>query len=221
MLSSTVPRLSRVRALPLSPSFARIMCSSSGETVDKRQYEVYLGAFYVVIGALFIYASEINDGAGRSKCQTILSALWLGFVMAVSLMEAWVKFRAPLLRKFIAVDVGRHVFSALNIVEVVLCVTLWVITRDYAHQIPFAVASLMLLLQVLLLTPALNDRAKHLIVDSIGADAALAKEYKAYCAELQAELGGREIPAAHWHIVYVAFEVGKAGLLAATVWNTY
>lgn len=155
----------------------------------------------------------------KSKCQFVISALWLGFVLAVSLMEAWVKFRAPLLKKYVAVDVGRHVFSALNLVESVFCLTLWVIGRDEVRKIPFVITSLMLLLQVLVVTPALNDRAKHLIVTTATTDVALRKEYGAYCDELRAELGGRKIPAAHWHIVYVAFEIIKSGLLGSVLLN--
>jgi len=35
-------------------------------------------------------------------------------------MEAWVKFSTPLLERHVAFDVGRHVFVALNTVEVVI-----------------------------------------------------------------------------------------------------
>lgn len=46
--------------------------------------------------------------------QFVVALLWTGFVLAISFMEAPVKFRAQSLPKNIAVDVGRTVFWALN-----------------------------------------------------------------------------------------------------------
>lgn len=44
--------------------------------------------------------------------------LWGGANMAINWLEAPVKFQAPSLTRAIGLDVGRHVFSALNKVEV-------------------------------------------------------------------------------------------------------
>lgn len=54
----------------------------------------------------------------ESKHASIVQLLWCGFVMAISLMEAWVKFRAQFSIRYIALDMGRLVFFALNKVEI-------------------------------------------------------------------------------------------------------
>jgi len=57
----------------------------------------------------------------------VVSFIWIGFVLAISFMEAWVKFRAESLDLPTALDVGRHVFGALNGVERVFSVFLMVV----------------------------------------------------------------------------------------------
>ena len=47
----------------------------------------------------------------------VVSFIWIGFILSISFMEAWVKFRAESLDLPTALDVGRHVFGALNVVE--------------------------------------------------------------------------------------------------------
>lgn len=46
--------------------------------------------------------------------------LWIGFVCAISFLEAWLKFRAPGVTIPLGLGIGRLVFSALNKVEWVL-----------------------------------------------------------------------------------------------------
>lgn len=43
---------------------------------------------------------------------------WFGFMSAINFMEAWVKFHSPSVKREQLLDVGRHVFSALNTVEI-------------------------------------------------------------------------------------------------------
>lgn len=43
--------------------------------------------------------------------------IWIGFVGAISFMEAWLKFRAPGVDLKIGLSIGQLVFSALNRVE--------------------------------------------------------------------------------------------------------
>ena len=43
--------------------------------------------------------------------------LWIGFVCAISFMEAWLKFRAPGITRPLGLGIGRLVFKALNKVE--------------------------------------------------------------------------------------------------------
>ena len=44
--------------------------------------------------------------------------VWAGLVLGVSFLEAPVKFTAPSVTRAIGLDVGRHVFAALNRVEI-------------------------------------------------------------------------------------------------------
>ena len=53
-----------------------------------------------------------------------LSFLWLGMVLAISFLEAPLKFRAPGVTLQIGLGIGRLVFRALNITEVVLAVVI-------------------------------------------------------------------------------------------------
>lgn len=48
--------------------------------------------------------------------------MWIGFVGAISSMEAWLKFRAPGITLPLGLGIGRLVFNALNKVELVLAV---------------------------------------------------------------------------------------------------
>jgi len=52
-----------------------------------------------------------------AKYGFVLSFVWVGFLLGISFMEAWVKFRAESLDFPVALDVGVHVFGALNMVE--------------------------------------------------------------------------------------------------------
>lgn len=52
-----------------------------------------------------------------AKYGFVLSFVWIGFLLAISFMEAWVKFRAVSLDLSTGLDVGMHVFGALNMVE--------------------------------------------------------------------------------------------------------
>ncbi|WP_461631034.1 hypothetical protein [Labilibaculum euxinus] len=52
-----------------------------------------------------------------AKYGFVLSFVWVGFLLAISFMEAWVKFRAVSLDLPIGLDVGVHVFGALNMIE--------------------------------------------------------------------------------------------------------
>ena len=53
---------------------------------------------------------------------TATAWLWLGMVLAISFLEAPLKFRAPGLDLRVGLAIGRLVFRALNAVEVVLAV---------------------------------------------------------------------------------------------------
>ncbi len=46
--------------------------------------------------------------------------LWLGFVLSISFMEAWLKFQAEGVTQVIGLNIGRLVFGTLNKVELFL-----------------------------------------------------------------------------------------------------
>jgi hypothetical protein len=53
-----------------------------------------------------------------------VAAVWLGMVLAISFLEAPLKFRAPGITLALGLGIGRLVFAALNRVEVVLAVVI-------------------------------------------------------------------------------------------------
>ena len=53
-----------------------------------------------------------------------LTFVWLGMVLAISFLEAPLKFRAPDVTIRIGLGIGRLVFTALNAVETVLAATM-------------------------------------------------------------------------------------------------
>lgn len=56
----------------------------------------------------------------------VIPFLWLGMVLAISFLEAPIKFRAPGVTVELGVGIGRLVFRALNVVELVLAAALTV-----------------------------------------------------------------------------------------------
>jgi hypothetical protein len=114
--------------------------------------------------------------------------VWLGMVLAISFLEAPLKFRAPGVTLQLGLGIGRLVFRALNACEAVLAVA--VVAAFVAHQpsagaaVGAAVAVVCLLLQVVLIRPRLQRRS-------------------------DAVLAGAEGPRSHAHYVYVGFEVVK------------
>ena len=121
--------------------------------------------------------------------------IWLGMVAAISFLEAPLKFRAPGVTTPIGLGIGRLVFRALNMCEVVLAavalvgVVLGRAPLSAAIAVLVAVAALGA--QVVLVRPALSRRS----------DAVLAgAETAAKAAE-----AGRS----HAHLFYVGFEAIK------------
>lgn len=90
---------------------------------------------------------------------------WIGFVCAISFMEAWLKFRAPGVTLPVGLGIGRLVFGALNRVEWVFAVV--VCASAVAHNKPLGMAGIsvftaaaLLVLQTAWLLPALDARAE-------------------------------------------------------------
>lgn len=107
----------------------------------------------------------------RHPVALIITFVWVGFVCAISFLEAWLKFRAEGVTLPIGLGIGRLVFGALNKVELVLAVSIAIellITKGLGKRhwivvLPFAT----LLLQTFFVLPALDERAALVIA---GAD---------------------------------------------------
>lgn len=118
--------------------------------------------------------------------------LWLGMVVAISFIEAPLKFRAPGVTLQIGLGIGRLVFRALNGCELVLAVALVVafVVRppSVGAAVAAGVAILMLLAQVLFVRPRLTRRS-------------------------DAVLAGADGPCSHAHFVYIGLELVKIAAL--------
>ena len=114
--------------------------------------------------------------------------VWLGMVLAISFIEAPLKFRAPGVTLPIGLGIGRLVFRALNGCEVVLAAAIVVsfVVRPPASAafVAVAVAGVALLVQIAAVRPVLSKRS-------------------------DAVLAGGEGPRSHAHRWYVALEVVK------------
>lgn len=97
------------------------------------------------------------------------SFLWIGFIGAISFMEAWLKFQAPGITVPLGLGIGRLVFSALNKVEWVLALIIlgnFVVGKvnfSSPRTILYALPLTLLVLQTVWLLPALNVRVELLL----------------------------------------------------------
>jgi hypothetical protein len=121
--------------------------------------------------------------------------LWLGMVLAISFLEAPLKFRAPGVTVPIGLGIGRLVFRALNGVEAVLAVVLVVaiIADDLATGavVGAVIAVVVLVVQLAAIRPVLNRRSDRV-------------------------LAGEELPRSRAHLGYIATEAIKVAALVVT-----
>ncbi|MEU6853583.1 hypothetical protein ABZ901_27115 [Actinacidiphila alni] len=127
-----------------------------------------------------------------SSAAMALVFTWLGMVLAISFLEAPLKFRAPHVTIPIGLGIGRMVFRALNAVEAVFAVALVVLV--VAGDLPGrAVAALiaamaLLLVQLVAVRPLLTRRS-------------------------DAVLAGQDPPRSRAHYAYIALETAKVAAL--------
>jgi hypothetical protein len=121
--------------------------------------------------------------------------VWLGMVLAISFIEAPLKFRAPGVTLAIGLGIGRLVFRALNVCEVVLAAAMLtsfgVRPPGMALGVAAGIAVVALLAQILAVRPALARRS-------------------------DATLAGAEGPRSRAHWVYVGLEIVKVVALLIT-----
>jgi len=98
---------------------------------------------------------------------------WIGFVCAISFMEAWLKFQAPGITLPLGLGIGRLVFQALNKVEWIcaLSVVLFYIQGQKKALTSILIISVatLLSLQTFYLLPCLDKRAETIIAGRIAA----------------------------------------------------
>ncbi|MEZ4913119.1 MAG: hypothetical protein R2798_03580 [Chitinophagales bacterium] len=116
--------------------------------------------------------------------------VWIGFVGAISFMEAWLKFQAPGITLSLGLGIGRLVFAALNKVE-------WVLLLLIIGNILIADSSVFTWKNLLLLVPILI-----LIVQTFYLLPALD-------ARAAIHIAGQSPPASNLHFYYVAIELIK------------
>jgi uncharacterized protein (UPF0548 family) len=126
-----------------------------------------------------------------------VTAVWLGMVLAISFLEAPLKFRAPGVTLALGLGIGRLVFAALNRVEVMLAAVavIWAALGQQPAGLVVAVAAAVvaLVVQLLLVRPFLVRRSNRV---------------------LNGEQGRRS----RAHHAYVALEVVKVLALIAAIW---
>ncbi|MEH0421173.1 hypothetical protein [Streptomyces sp. B21-083] len=120
--------------------------------------------------------------------------VWLGMVLAISFLEAPLKFRAPGVTIPIGLGIGRLVFQALNLAEAALAGV--VILAVVVGSAPAVVTVLTVMVAVLLvgqlavIRPRLNRRSDRI-------------------------LAGEELPRSRGHLQYVTAEIAKVVVLIA------
>ncbi|MFI9507875.1 hypothetical protein [Nocardia sp. NPDC052566] len=114
--------------------------------------------------------------------------LWLGMVLAISFLEAPLKFRAPGVTLPLGLGIGRLVFRALNRAEAVLAALLIaagvVIAPGGGTWAWLACAAAILCVQILLVRPPLTRRSDRV-------------------------LAGEELPRSRAHFWYIGLESAK------------
>ncbi|WP_016881392.1 MULTISPECIES: hypothetical protein [unclassified Rhodococcus (in: high G+C Gram-positive bacteria)] len=121
--------------------------------------------------------------------------VWLGMVLAISFLEAPLKFRAPEVTVRVGLGIGRLVFRALNRIEIVWAAIL-VVTVIVGGPRAGAVAAAMtavtvLVVQVAVVRPRLTRRSNRV-------------------------LAGEDVPRSRAHHVYVGLETVKVLALLTT-----
>jgi hypothetical protein len=119
--------------------------------------------------------------------------LWLGMVLAISFMEAPLKFQAPGITIPLGLGIGQLVFFALNKMEIVCAVLLLIAfwragSNRRIEMILFGIALVILVLETAWLLPVLDARAVEVIA-------------------------GTAPPFSKMHFVYIGFDAVKVVVL--------
>lgn len=125
----------------------------------------------------------------------ISTFLWIGFVCAISFMEAWLKFQAPGISIPLGLGIGKLVFGALNKVE-------WVFAIAIAINILLENRKLITLTNILVIVPLCILIAQTFWVLPV------------LDARAELVIHGETPPPSSLHIYYVVFELVKVACLS-------
>ncbi len=96
----------------------------------------------------------------------LVTLIWLGMVLAISFMEAPLKFQSELVYTRIGVSIGRIIFTTLNRIEIVFLTLFTLLTvtsgnfkRSYLLHVLIAIIGI----QTFLLLPFLDQRALEIV----------------------------------------------------------
>ena len=199
-----------------------------GNKLTKEEYSFCkpLFLFYVTTGAvvnLHIYTNSYS--VSPDVFLAFVASTWSGAVLSISFTESWVKFKAPFVPHALKIDIGRYVFKALNAVEggmsITMLSTLYLFKdelrnfNNYGTYVKPLIASGIIALQILNLTPKLDLLAKAAIMEEVKKNDIPYKSESDVknIAQLRAELNatttmnvtfGKKL-----HVLYVGLEVIK------------
>ena len=124
---------------------------------------------------------------------TAATFVWLGMVLAISFLEAPLKFRAPGVTVRIGLGIGRLVFRALNNAEAVLAAVVLAAcaVAPARAAAAAAVAVAVLAAQLVVIRPRLSRRSARI-------------------------LAGEEAPRSRAHVAYIVGEAAKVLALVTT-----
>ncbi|BBX38974.1 membrane protein [Mycobacterium simiae] len=121
-----------------------------------------------------------------------ITFVWLGMVLAISFVEAPLKFRAPNVTLQVGLGIGRLVFRALNTIEVAFAILLLALALDGPMPsrvlMALGVVFVTLAIQLIAVRPRLTRRS-------------------------DAVLAGSDAPRSRAHYAYVGLEVVKTAAL--------
>ncbi|NKX54802.1 hypothetical protein [Arthrobacter mobilis] len=108
----------------------------------------------------------------RTAARLVLPAIWLGMIIGISLIEAPLKFQAPGITVPLGLGIGRLVFTAMNIVELVIAALLVLssvragVDRLFRGLLWAAVG--VLLVKVAVIRPVLNQETDRVLAGLSG-----------------------------------------------------
>lgn len=108
---------------------------------------------------------------GNEAVAIAVTFVWLGMVVAISFVEAPLKFRAPDVTLRVGLGIGRLVFRALNTAEaifaVVIVITIVAGGLPAASAVAAAIATASLVIQVVVIRPGLTRRSDAVLAGDV------------------------------------------------------